>query len=52
LISSLHFRKWLAEPGKSAPSIYLTVQGGLSDSPYWMIKRPGLLAPVMEWSLE
>ena len=50
LIGGLHFREWLFEPGISAPSIYVNIQGGLSDSPYWMIKRAGLLAPVMEWT--
>lgn len=51
LISSLHYRQWLCEPGVNAPSIYLTIQGGLSDSPYWMVKRPGILAPVVKWDL-
>lgn len=51
LIGSLHFRKWLFEPGVSSPAIFLNIQGGLSDSPHWMIKRPGILAPVMEWSI-
>jgi lipopolysaccharide transport system ATP-binding protein len=51
LISSLHFREWLNEPGKNAPSIFLTIQGGLSDSPYWIAKRPGLLAPVIPWKV-
>ncbi|NTV55784.1 MAG: ABC transporter ATP-binding protein [Deltaproteobacteria bacterium] len=49
LIGGLHFRQWLFEPGKNAPFFYLTIQGGLSDSPHWMGKRPGLLAPVLEW---
>jgi lipopolysaccharide transport system ATP-binding protein len=49
LIGGLHFRKWLFEPGKNCPSIYLVIQGGLSDSPYWMVKRPGLIAPEIEW---
>ncbi len=49
-ISSLHFIQWLTEPGVNAPAVYLTIQGGLSNSPYWMIKRAGLLAPVNEWS--
>lgn len=50
LLASLHHRKWLLEPGSNAPCIYFTIQGGLSDSPYWMTKRPGLLAPVLEWN--
>lgn len=52
LIGGLHFRQWLFEPGINAPSIHLTIQGGLSDSPLWMVKRPGLLAPVITWILE
>lgn len=50
-ISSLHFRQWLCEPGKNTPVIFLTIQGGLSDSSYWIAKRPGLLAPVMDWEI-
>jgi lipopolysaccharide transport system ATP-binding protein len=49
LIGGLHFRQWLFEPNIKAPSIYLTIQGGLSDSPFWMIRRPGVLAPVLNW---
>jgi lipopolysaccharide transport system ATP-binding protein len=48
-ISSLHFKEWLCQPGVNTPTIFLKIQGGLSDSPYWMIQRPGLLAPVMKW---
>jgi len=51
LIGGLHFRKWLFEPGKNAPSVRFSVKGGLSDSPLWMMKRPGLLAPVLEWDI-
>ena len=50
LMSSLHFRQWLCQPGKNAPSIILSIAGGLSDSPSWMAARPGLLGPVMEWN--
>lgn len=49
LIGGLHFRQWLFQPGVDAPSINIDIQGGLSDSPYWLTKRPGLLAPVIEW---
>jgi lipopolysaccharide transport system ATP-binding protein len=51
LIGGLHFQEWLFEPGANAPSIYIIIQGGLSDSPHWMMRRPGLLAPVIEWSV-
>ncbi|MHB8121811.1 MAG: ABC transporter ATP-binding protein [Desulfuromonadaceae bacterium] len=49
LLSALYFKQWLSEPGINAPSINVTIQGGLSDSPYWMIKRPGMLAPILKW---
>ncbi len=52
LIGGLHFREWLFEPGRNAPTIFMTIQGGLSKSPLWMAKRPGLLAPVMDWQIE
>lgn len=52
LIVSLYYRDWVSTPGTNAPAIELSIQGGLSDSPYWMVKRPGLLAPVCSWSLE
>jgi lipopolysaccharide transport system ATP-binding protein len=49
LIGGIHFKKWIFEPGINSPHIYLFIKGGLSDSSYWMIKRPGLLAPVFKW---
>jgi lipopolysaccharide transport system ATP-binding protein len=51
LLAALHCRQWLIEPGHNAPHLTLVIQGGLSDSPYFMAKRPGLLAPVVEWNL-
>jgi lipopolysaccharide transport system ATP-binding protein len=48
LASRLHDR-WLFCPGRDGPPVYLTIQGGLSDSPLWIEERPGLLAPVLEW---
>ncbi len=49
LLASLHFREWICEPLVNSPSIRLTIQGGLSSSPYWIMKRPGMIAPVMKW---
>jgi lipopolysaccharide transport system ATP-binding protein len=49
MIGSLHFREWLFQPGVCAPFVTLVVKGGLSDSPYWTAKRPGLVAPVIDW---
>jgi lipopolysaccharide transport system ATP-binding protein len=52
IIGGLHFREWICEPGVNAPSIALQISGGLSDSPFWHAKRPGVLAPVMNWIVE
>jgi lipopolysaccharide transport system ATP-binding protein len=49
LAGGLHFREWLFDPGNKSPCIYLTIQGGLSDSPLWIAKRPGILAPLILW---
>jgi len=49
LYSSLYQRMWIVEPGKYSPSLNLHIQGGLSDSPYWVEKRDGVIAPLMEW---
>ena len=50
LIGGLSFREWIFKPTEAVPSIQLLIQGGLSDSPLWMARRPGLIAPVLEWS--
>ena len=46
---SLHHREWIAQPGHNSPTVHFTIQGGLSDSPYWLKSRPGLLAPEWQW---
>ncbi|MFB3916266.1 MAG: polysaccharide ABC transporter ATP-binding protein [Terriglobales bacterium] len=48
-LASLHFREWLVTPGEDAPHVQLVIQGGVSDSPHWVVKRPGILAPVLRW---
>ncbi len=49
LISGLHFQEWLTQPGVNAPMLNLSIRGGLSESPYWMMARPGLLGPVLKF---
>jgi lipopolysaccharide transport system ATP-binding protein len=52
LIIGIYHRQWISEPGTNVPAIELSIQGGLSDSPYWMERRPGVMAPVCNWTLE
>jgi len=49
MIASLHYRKWILEPGNNNPAVILEIAGGLSDSPLWIMKRPGMIAPVIKW---
>ena len=49
LIAGLYCRKWLIEPGHG-PSIDFEIRGGLSESPLWQMKRPGILAPLFSWT--
>lgn len=47
LISSLYFRQWITQPNQNAPSITFEINGNLSNSPQWVLKRPGLIAPII-----
>jgi lipopolysaccharide transport system ATP-binding protein len=47
LIVTVRSHYWYSEPGLDAPIVELAIRGGLSDSPYWLEARDGLLAPVL-----
>jgi lipopolysaccharide transport system ATP-binding protein len=49
LLAGLHNRAWLLEPRTDVPNVTFTIRGGLSNSPYWDHKRPGVMAPVLNW---
>jgi lipopolysaccharide transport system ATP-binding protein len=51
LILSLHYQQWLSKPGLNAPSFEISIRGELSQSPYWIIARPGLLAPIIPFEI-
>ena len=51
LIASQYQRKWLYRPGSGMARVEFSIQGGLSDSPYWHKKRPGILAPILSWQV-
>lgn len=48
-IAGLHNQQHIYQSGVNSPSIELVIQGGLSHSPYWMNKRPGIVAPIIKW---
>jgi lipopolysaccharide transport system ATP-binding protein len=49
LMTSLYYRTWITQPGVKAPRLNFQIEGGFSDSPYWMTRRAGDVAPVIEW---
>ncbi len=49
LSCSLHHREWITRPGHNSPAVHFTIRGGLSDSPYWLNPRAGILAPEWKW---
>ena len=51
LIAGLHGREWILQPGRTEAVVTLEITGGLSDSPYWNFRRPGLVAPVLLWHI-
>jgi lipopolysaccharide transport system ATP-binding protein len=52
LIGGLHFIEWLFEPNTDVPRVQVELRGVPSLSPYWLERRPGLLAPRLEWTAE
>lgn len=51
ILASLHNQRWLLEPGGNVPTLSFSIKGGLSNSPYWQDKRPGIIAPVLDWNI-
>ena len=52
VIGGLHFIQWLFEPNTDVPQVLAELRGTRSQSPYWLGRRPGLLAPSVSWTNE
>jgi lipopolysaccharide transport system ATP-binding protein len=50
LLASLHYRAWILEPQRNVPTVSFSIKGGLSDSPFWDQRRPGILGLVLCWT--
>ena len=50
--ASLHCIQWLVNPEDDSPCLKLYIQGGLSESPFWTVKRPGVCAPLLKWTVK
>jgi lipopolysaccharide transport system ATP-binding protein len=50
MIGSIHYKQWFFKPRNlDNPTIFLSINGGLSDSPFWISRREGFLAPIYKW---
>ena len=47
---SLHNVRWLFNPFENLVSIKFGIKGGLSNSPHWLERRVGILAPEIKWN--
>lgn len=47
----IHYQEWLINPEIEAPRIQISIRGGLSESPFWTIRRPGVCAPIIDWKV-
>jgi lipopolysaccharide transport system ATP-binding protein len=52
LLSAIYHREWINKPGKGNPFVDFEIKGGLSDSVYWLERRPGAFAPVFQWNFK
>ena len=51
MIAALHNRSWILKPDTTQPSVSFRRGGRFSNSPYWINKRPGIIAPLLKWEL-
>ena len=49
LIVGIRKKEWFIAPGKFPIFFTFEIRGGLSDSSIWHTKRPGIIAPVIQW---
>lgn len=49
ILASQHNKRWLLEPTDSPVSLQFSIVGPMSESKYWVDRRPGLIAPSIEW---
>jgi lipopolysaccharide transport system ATP-binding protein len=51
LDGGLHKIQWFYNPFESDVSVKFSIKGGLSQSPYWLHGRLGVIAPSINWEI-
>jgi lipopolysaccharide transport system ATP-binding protein len=49
LCVALFGSQWICEASVNSPAIRLTIEGGMSESPYFGTRRPSVLSPIFPW---
>ena len=49
LVVFIHGEFYICRHMVDSPSIFLKIEGGLSDSKRWLERRAGIIAPVLKW---
>lgn len=49
LVAKPHGSNWIIGPSDNSPTVFLTIQGGSSDSPYWSSHKQNLVVPIVQW---
>jgi lipopolysaccharide transport system ATP-binding protein len=50
LMAGLHGERWFSVHYETPYAVFLRIQGGMSDSSHWRDARPGIIAPILNWS--
>jgi len=48
-LGAIHKKEWLCRPDESDICVSFNILGGLSESPYWLHGRRGVIAPALRW---
>lgn len=51
-MATIYNLTWFSKPGMTSIAVFLRIEGGLSDSAFWVMPRPGAIAPVLEWDID
>lgn len=51
VIACLFHKRKILEPGEGNPSVPLTIRGGFGKTSHWIKRRPGLIAPELDWKI-
>ena len=50
-MAALHKTEWLFHPDQSGAAVTFSITGCMSESPYWLHGRMGVIAPFVPWQL-